>query len=384
VSHPQAPRPTKQPVAVIARAAGAPRSTIHDVAARAGVSIATVSRVLAGNPTVRPDYQERVFAAAAAIGYRPSHVARSLRLRSTNSLGLIVTDILNPFFPELVRSIEDRARELGYALVLCNGAEDPEREAAYLDVLLDRQVDGIIIASSSITNRQRVWLTTSPMAIVLVNCDAPGSGLSTVLSDNRAGGRLAIEHLLALGHRRLGYLAGRVREGHREGRDTVSADRLAGVRDAMAAAGNARASVVVVAGDPHGPGGEAAMAALMERAPETTGVFAFNDLMALGALRAAHRSGRRVPGELSVVGFDGLHLGMYADPPLTTVAQDVQTMGHLAVESLVALVRRDPTSAASETTRLPVRLMERGSTAVAPVDLRARSVRRVHRRRRPA
>lgn len=384
MSHPQAPRPTRRPVAVVARAAVAARSTIHDVAARAGVSIATVSRVLAGNPTVRLDYQERVFAAAAAVGYRPSHVARSLRLRSTNSLGLIVTDILNPFFPELVRSIEDRARELGYALVLCNGAEDPEREAAYLDVLLDRQVDGIIIASSSITNRQRVWLTTSPTAVVLVNCDAPGSGLPTILSDNRAGGRLAIEHLLALGHRRLGYLAGRVREGHREGRDTVSAERLAGVRDAMVAAGKARASVVVVAGDPHGPGGEAAMAALMERAPATTGVFAFNDLMALGALRAADRSGRRVPGELSVVGFDGLQLGVYADPPLTTVAQDVQTMGHLAVESLVALVRRDPTSAASETTRLPVQLIERGSTAVAPVEIRARPIPRAHRRRRPA
>jgi LacI family transcriptional regulator len=373
-------RVARPSVAGAARPIAAARSTIHDVAARAGVSIATVSRVLSGNPTVRLDYQERVFAAAAAVGYRPSRVARSLRLRSTHSLGLIVTDILNPFFPELVRSIEDRARELGYALVLCNGAEDPEREAAYLEVLLERQVDGIIIASSSITNRQRVWLATSPVAVTLVNCDAPGSGLSTVISDNRAGGRLAIEHLLALGHRRLGYLAGRVREGHREGRDTVSAERLAGVREAVAAAGSGKASVTVVAGDPHGPGGEAAMAALMERAPATTGVLAFNDLMALGALRVARRRGRRVPDDLSIVGFDGLELGVYADPPLTTVAQNVRRMGHAAVESLVT---NDP-AIEPGTTLLPVRLIQRASTAEAPVEHRGRPEPGTRRRHPPA
>jgi len=375
----QPPRATRRPVAGEAQPGVAVRSTIHDVAARAGVSIATVSRVLSGKPTVGPDYQERVFAAVAAVGYRPSRVARSLRLRSTHSLGLIVTDILNPFFPELVRSIEDQAREFGYALILCNGAEDPEREATYLEVLLERQVDGIIIASSSITNRQRVWLATSPVAVALVNCEAPGSGLPTILSDNRAGGRLAIEHLLALGHRRLGYLAGRVREGHREGRDTVSAERLAGVRDAIAAASE-KASIIVVAGDPHGPGGEAAMSTLMERAPATTGVFAFNDLMALGALRAARRCGRRVPDELSIVGFDGLELGVYADPPLTTVAQDVRTMGHSAVESLVA----KNAAVAPSTTRLPVRLIQRGSTAAAPVEPPARPEPRVRRRHPPA
>jgi LacI family transcriptional regulator len=370
-----------QPIAGVRSPAVAARSTIHDVAAHAGVSIATVSRVLSGHPTVRQDYQERVFAAATAVGYRPSRVARSMRLRKTHSLGLIVTDILNPFFPELVRAIEDRARELGYALVLCNGAEDAERETGYLEVLLEREVDGIIIASSSITNRERVWLETAPVPVALVNCDAPGSGLSTTLSDNRAGGRLAIEHLLALGHRRLGYLAGRVREGHGEGRDTVSTERLAGVREAIAAAqaGSEKASVVVEAGDPHGPGGEAAAAALLERAPTTTALFAFNDLMAMGALRAARRCGRRVPDDLSIVGFDGLELGVYADPALTTVAQDVRTMGHSAVESLVT---KDPTIAPS-TTLLPVRIIQRGSTAAAPVARPARPelrARRPHRR----
>ncbi|MGH7317779.1 MAG: LacI family DNA-binding transcriptional regulator, partial [Candidatus Rokuibacteriota bacterium] len=193
----------------------------------------------------------------------------------------------------------------------------------------------------------------------------------TVLSDNRAGGRLAIEHLLALGHRRLGYLAGRVREGHREGRDSVSAERLAGVRDAMASAataGGQKADVIVVTGDPHGPGGEAAMATLMERAPATTGVLAFNDLMALGALRVARGGGWRVPDDLSIVGFDGLELGAYADPPLTTVAQDVRSMGLLAVECLVTNPAIEP-----GTTLLPVRLIRRGSTAAAPVDGRARA-----------
>jgi LacI family transcriptional regulator len=366
-----------QPIVSVGRPAVAARSTIHDVAAHAGVSIATVSRVLSGHPTVRQDYQERVVTPPTALGYRPSRVARSMRLRKTHSLGLIVTDILNPFFPELVRAIEDRARELGYALVLCNGAEDAERETGYLEVLLERQVDGIIIASSSITNRERVWLETSPVPVALVNCDAPGSGLSTVLSDNRAGGRLAIEHLLALGHRQLGYLAGRVREGHGEGPDTVAAQRLAGVRDAMAAtAVGDKSSLTIEAGDPHGPGGEAAAAALLERTPDTTGLFAFNDLMALGALRAARRCGRRVPDDLSIVGFDGLELGVYADPALTTVAQDVRTMGHSAVESLVT---KDP-SIAPGTTLLPVRVIERESTAAAPVALPSRPQSRARRR----
>jgi DNA-binding LacI/PurR family transcriptional regulator len=121
-------------------------------------------------------------------------------------LGLIITDIENPYFPQLVRSVEDASRAAGYTVLLCNAAEDPVREASYLDLLVDRRVDGLIIAASSIGARQGEWLTAPPIPVVLVNTEVPDSGLPTITSDNAGGGRLATEHLLALGHRRFGYL----------------------------------------------------------------------------------------------------------------------------------------------------------------------------------
>ena len=155
-------------------------ATIADVARLAGVSTATVSRVLAGLGGARPATRERVLAAARELGYRPSGVARSLKLRPTRTLGLIVTDIENPFFPELVRAVEDAARDLGYALLLCNAADDPEREGAYLDLLVERRVDGVVIAASSLGRRHREWLAAAPLPIVLVNCVAPGIPLPSV------------------------------------------------------------------------------------------------------------------------------------------------------------------------------------------------------------
>ncbi len=138
-------------------------TTIAEVAARAGVSIATVSRVLAGMPGARPETRERVLLAARQLQYRPSGVAQSLKRRATRALGLIITDIANPFFPDLVRAVEDAAREAGYTVLLCNGADDPEREAAYLELLASRRVDGMIVASSALTERHGRWLTTAPL-----------------------------------------------------------------------------------------------------------------------------------------------------------------------------------------------------------------------------
>ena len=144
-------------------------STIADVARRARVSTATVSRVLAGHGRARQETRERIFAAARELGYRPSGVARSLRQRATRTLGLIITDIENPFFPQLVRAVEDAAHDLGYAILLCNAADDPERESEYLDLLVDRWVDGVVIAASSLGGRHREWLADAPLPIVLVN-----------------------------------------------------------------------------------------------------------------------------------------------------------------------------------------------------------------------
>lgn len=337
--------------------------TIGDVARRARVSTATVSRVLSGVGGARRETSERVISAARDLGYRPSGIARSLKLRTTRTLGLIVTDIENPFFPQLVRAVEDAAQADGYALLLCNAADDPEREASYLDLLVDRRVDGVIIAASSLGARHGEWLADPPLPVVLVNAPASDVALPSIASDNRSGGRIAAEHLVALGHRRIGVLTAGPR-------NPDAGARLAGVRDALDAAGIDRGGPAVVTGAADVSGGEAAMTELLHRHLDVTGVVAYNDLMAIGALRAIRAAGRRVPEDVSVVGFDDVQLAAFLEPPLTTVAQATAEMGRWAVERLRGLLAEAagtaaPSPGVPERVLLPVRLVVRGSTARA-------------------
>lgn len=357
--------------------------TIGDVARRARVSTATVSRVLSGVGGARPETSDRVIAAARDLGYRPSGIARSLKLRTTRTLGLIVTDIENPFFPQLVRAVEDAAQADGYALLLCNAADDPDREASYLDLLVDRRVDGVIIAASSLGARHGEWLANPPLPVVLVNAPASDVALPSIASNNRSGGRIASEHLLALGHRRIGVLTAGPR-------NPDAPARLAGVRDAIEAAGHDRDGLAIATGEAVVRGGEQAMTELLRRHPDMTGVVAYNDLMAIGALRAIRAAGRRVPEDVSVVGFDDVLLAAYLEPPLTTIAQATAEMGRWAVERLRGLLaaKREPgqlegeceskpsaaesSSATAPPTMpdrviLPVRLVVRRSTGPARV-----------------
>jgi LacI family transcriptional regulator len=330
-------------------------ATIADVAAKAGVSTATVSRVLAGVGRARPETRTRVLEAARALDYRPSEVARSLKRRTTQTLGLIITDIENPYFPQLVRSVEDAARASSFSVLLCNAADDPEREAAYLELLVDRRVDGLIIAASSLGVRHREWLASAPIPVVLVNTAAPDVGLPAIMSDNELGGRMATEHLLALGHRRFGYLMP-------PPRNVDAPARVAGVRAALAAAGLPPEALTTSYGEALVGGGERAVADVLDRAPETTAIVAYNDLMAIGALRALRRLDRRVPGDASVVGFDDVALAAYVDPPLTTITQRTDEMGRWAVAELTG----GGNGSAPAPIRLPVDLQVRGSTGPAP------------------
>jgi LacI family transcriptional regulator, galactose operon repressor len=339
-------------------------ATIGDVARRAGVSTATVSRVLAGIGGARPETRDRVLDAARELGYRPSGVARSLKLRTTRTLGLIITDIENPFFPQLVRAVEDVAREHGFALLLCNAADDPDREASYLDLLVDRRVDGIVIAVSGLGARHGEWLAEPPLPVVLVNTAAPGLPHPSITSDNLDGGRQGAAHLLDLGHRRIGVLTAGPRHA-------AAPDRVAGVRRAFEERGLDPGSIAVVVDEPGVEGGEAALYRLLEEAPDTTGVVAYNDLMAIGAMRTIRATGRTVPHDISVVGFDDVAIAGYTDPPLTTVAQDIGDLGRWAVERLVARIAavaagEDAPETGSPTTVLPVRLIARGSSGPPP------------------
>jgi DNA-binding LacI/PurR family transcriptional regulator len=347
-------------------------TTIADVARRAEVSTATVSRVLAGHGRARPETRERVRAAARELGYRPSGVARSLRQRATRTLGLIVTDIENPFFPQLVRAVEDAARDLGYAILLCNADDDPERESGYLDLLVDRWVDGIVIAASSLGARHREWLANAPLPIVLVNSTDTQIGLPTIGSDNRAGGAIAAHYLAELGHRRFGLITA-------PPRNLDGPDRLAGARDALREAGIDDRAVLVATAEAGVAGGQSAAEEILRREPGTTGIIAYNDLMAIGAMRAVRAAGRRIPVDVSVVGFDDVDLAAYVDPPLTTIAQATSRLGHWAVAELASelaerAAARSATAGGGTTVSavrppahvvLPVRLEVRGSTGPA-------------------
>jgi len=342
--------------------------TIADVAELAGVSTATVSRVLSGRSRGRGDSRERVLAAAHTLDYRPSSVARSLKLRTTHTLGLLITDIQNPFFPELVRAIEDRARDRGYAVLLGNGANDPMREGAFLDLVASRRVDGVLIATSGLTHRHAQWLARTRLPTVLVNSETPDGSTPAVLSDNRAGGRLAAEHLLTLGHLQLGMVTVSLD-------DPAATERMVGVRDALGAPAANRATLAIELCDSNVASGASAAASLLRDHPGVTSILCYNDVVAFGALRAIRASGRSVPEDVSVVGFDDIDLASFAEPSLTTVAQDIVALGSWGVDRLLGSLAAEPGTVSPSrfhTVRLPVRLVVRASTGPVPgVTLRA-------------
>ncbi len=348
----------------MARTSGSPRpATIREVAARAGVSTATVSRALRGGVGVEPATRARVEAAALALRYRPSGVARSLKLRQTRTFGLIVTDIGNPYFPQVIRAVEDAARIRGYSVVLADGRRDPGREIQSLELLAERQVDGLLIASSALTERHRSWMEERPCPVVVMNGVSSIGSVPAVLSDNQAGGRLAAGHLLGLGHRQLAFIATPAAS------NLAVEERLEGVREAMVEAGLDARELLVVDGDGGVEGGEHAAAEALAQRPQTTALLCYNDLTAVGALRGARSAGRSVPRDLSITGFDDIEFAPYVDPPLTTVRQDTAAMGEWAVSTLLGLIAEgggEPTTGEC-TERIGVELVERGSTAPAPV-----------------
>jgi LacI family transcriptional regulator len=181
-------------------------ATIRDVATRAGVSTATVSRVLAGIGNPKAETATAVMEAVQELGYRPSGVARSLRMRRTRTLGLIVTDIQNPFFPELVQAADDAARTIGYSILLGSAAYDEQRAMHYLDLMVDRRVDGMIIASSQLSDASWRWLLDSPVPVVVANAEPAGLPVTVITADNVGGMELATRHLTELGHRKIAFI----------------------------------------------------------------------------------------------------------------------------------------------------------------------------------
>lgn len=334
--------------------------TIREVAEQAQVSVATVSHVINRTRFVDPETQERVQLAIKTLGYRPNLLARGLRRRQTHTIGLLVPDNANPFFAEFARVVEDAGFAEGYSVILCNSDRSETKEETYIDVLLAKQVDGLIVISATdrIDLLQRVLDVGVPL--VVVDRKPADLSVSQVLVANEQGGYLAGQYLLGLGHRRFGCIGG-------PSDANPSWGRIVGFTRALREAGIILPAEAVVVGDFRYAGGEAGMHALLDRGPELTAVFAANDLMAIGALVTLQRSGLRVPNDISVIGFDNILQAATMIPALTTIEQPVNELGQATVRLLLNQIMKRTTEPKSLT--IPTRLIERESCrAVATSD----------------
>jgi DNA-binding LacI/PurR family transcriptional regulator len=329
-------------------------STIDDVAAAAGVSKATVSRVISGTFThIRPETRRRVEEAIAALNYRPSAVARSLSSSRTFTVGMLVSDVANPFYGDVIHGVEDEAITAGYNVLLANTNYNLERGLALIRSLIDRRADGVLIMSSSASDAWLEELARAAMpAVVLDWARRDIDAVSCVEVDFRPGIVEATAHLLALGHRRLGHVAGPLNL-------KTSRDRRDAFLDALEAGGVARGRVLVATGELTIEGGREAWCLMREERHTPTAVFCANDLMALGVLSAARAEGLRVPGDLSIIGLDDIWLAAQFDPPLTTVALPRYEIGALSMRMLLDLLR----GASPERRTVSTSLVLRKSTA---------------------
>jgi DNA-binding LacI/PurR family transcriptional regulator len=286
-------------------------------------------------------------------GYRPSAAARSLVTRRTNTIGVVVTNISDPFVAGVVSGIEDAAEERGYSVFLANSNAEPEREKRVVRSFEERRVDGIIVTSSRVGALHVSMLSQMEVPIVLLNNQHPSEAAYSVMIDNEGGSFAATQHLLDLGHRRIAYIGDRY--GHQS-----DAERLAGYRRAIESVGLELDSALVHCGDGKPEGAREALAHLLSLPSRPTAVFCYNDMSALGAMHEARSAGLRVPEDLSLVGFDDLYISQYLSPPLTTVRQPMAEMGRLAAKTLLRLLAKEQPE---QTVKVPGELIVRKSTA---------------------
>ncbi|WP_425987256.1 LacI family DNA-binding transcriptional regulator [Ensifer sp. R-19] len=332
------------------------RPKIKDIAERAGVSVATVSRALSGSSLVTDETRKRIHELARELNYRPNVSARNLRTRRSMSVLLVVRDVGNPFYLEILKGVEATARAAGYAVLMGNTENDPDREVEYFNMLRDGHADGMILMTGKLPEPQpgeSAAVSHLPIVVALEMIET--AGFPHVQVDNSAAARSAVDHLIALGHRRIAHIAGPLPE-------VMAMHRRDGYRAAMAAAGLPIPEGYEVRGDYLLESGEACVAELFALPEPPSAIFVANDEMAYGAIHALRRLGLDVPGDVSVVGFDDLYLSKAFYPPLTTVSQPRTDIGRTAMSLLLDILSGDDVAAAPAVV-LPTALNIRGSTA---------------------
>jgi LacI family transcriptional regulator len=304
--------------------------TIEMVARAAGVSLSTVSRILNGTAVVSEPKGQAVRDAIATLGFVPNPVARGLAGGRTLSVGVMTQAIDSPFYGAALRGIEDQLEPAGYSPLFVSGHWNAAAEARCIDVLRSRRVDGIIVLTGRITD-QALKACAKALPVVVTGRSLKAPGLFALNFDNFEGGRIATQHLIQLGHRRIAFISG-------DPMHPDATERQRGYRAALEAAGITFDPALVVPGEFHEVNGLLAVDRLLEGRQRFTAIFAANDQMAFGAALGLQRRSLRVPDDVSIVGFDDLPTAQYAIPPLSTVHQPAYEMGHLAASAMLQML----------------------------------------------
>src|SRR5947209_7512006 len=333
--------------------------SIQDIAQAAGVSHSTVSRALRGSSLISLDVRERIQHLAHEMGYTPNAIAQSLQTQQTNTIGLVVTSIADPFWGDVMKGVEEVARAAGFSVFLSASHNDPDQEMAIIETFRRRRVDGILIAASRITSNHKSRLDSFRVPTILINSQAESEAtlLHWVSVDDRKGAQLAVAHLLHLGHRSIGYLG-------TSNRPRSNRQRLLGYQSTLAATDMPYRDEWIVISPGHEASHEEDVAAGQASLPHlldtgVTAIFCYNDMIATGVLIACRERGIAVPEELSVIGFDNIEMASYVTPPLTTIHQPKIEMGRLATQVMLDLLSNRP----GQNYVLPPTLIVRASTA---------------------
>ncbi len=332
--------------------------TIRDVAKRAQTSVSTVSRVLTKSGPVAEQTLRRIMEAIDELGYRPNALARGLVQKRTGTIGVVLPDVANPFYAEVLRGMGDVAAAQGFHLLLVNADLSFRKEEEGLAILAEKQVDGVIYTSGEVTPAHRELFAALRRPVALAATYDPEGAYPAVLVDSQRGAALAVEHLADLGHSRIAVIHGPLRD------PVAGGPRLAGYQQGAAARGLVLAPELIAEGDFHLESGYAAMSRMLDRSDRPTAVVAASDLMAIGAVNAILDRGLRVQEDISVVGFDNIWFASAVRPGLTTVAQPMYDIGAKSVEILAAAMDESG-PVAPVTYWIEPHLVVRGSTGQA-------------------
>ncbi|RBW69040.1 LacI family DNA-binding transcriptional regulator [Bacillus taeanensis] len=302
------------------------KATIYDVAKNAGVSIATVSKVINNNGRISDKTRKKVLKIMKDLDYQPSFAAAALTGKRTNTIGLLIPDLANPFFAEIARSIEDRGHELGVSVVMCSTDKNKEKEEKYVSLLVRKSVDGFILASGFSNVEVVEDLLKKKIPVAMIAQDVPTLLVDTLSVDDYKGGYLATVHLLSLEHKRIAVIGEVARS---------SDDRIRGYKEALQQSGHLVHDDYIVRSESSIEGGRKAADHLLNQSNPPTAIFACNDLLAIGVIQAVQARGLVVPNDVSIIGFDNTILATTSDPALTTIAQPIHEMGQFIMDLLI-------------------------------------------------